>query len=107
MNLLKCVMRVCDLKLGFLAWTGVQAVLAAASLWAGLKLHRERPEARSGPALIYLGAMFYLGAIGLGGYTLEIWNRFNSPWYRLDSRRQHSRLVAGCLRVLGALEEDM
>jgi uncharacterized membrane protein len=69
-----------DMQLSFLAWTGVQAVLSALAIGWGLKLHRARPAARAGQALIYLGAMFYLGAIGLGGYTFEIWNRLNSPW---------------------------
>jgi hypothetical protein len=69
-----------DLRLGFLAWTGVQAVLAIASLAWGLWLRRDRPDARSAQALIYLAAMFYLGALGLGAYTFDILNRFNSPW---------------------------
>ena len=34
-------------------------------------------------------------------------NRCRSPWYHVDARRQHSRLAAGCLRALGALEENM
>ncbi|KAM5544476.1 hypothetical protein V8D89_002136 [Ganoderma adspersum] len=33
--------------------------------------------------------------------------RCRSPWYHVDARRQHSRLAAGCLRALGALEENM
>ena len=34
-------------------------------------------------------------------------NRCMSPWYRVDTKRQHARLAAGCLRALGALEENM
>nr|VWO98128.1 Glucose transporter rco-3 [Ganoderma boninense] len=34
-------------------------------------------------------------------------NRCRSPWYRVDARRQHALLAAGCLRALEALEENM
>ncbi|PIL29476.1 hypothetical protein GSI_08418 [Ganoderma sinense ZZ0214-1] len=34
-------------------------------------------------------------------------NRCRSAWYRVDARRQHARLAAGCLRALGVLEENM
>lgn len=69
-----------DLQLGPGALTAVQAVLALACVAAGWRMRRERPAARGGHALIYLGAMFYLGAIGLGGYTLEVFDRANAPW---------------------------
>lgn len=69
-----------DLKLGPGALTAVQAVLAVCCVAMGWRMRQERPQARGGHALIYLGAMFYLGAIGLGGYTLEVLDRANAPW---------------------------
>ncbi|KAM5544472.1 hypothetical protein V8D89_002132 [Ganoderma adspersum] len=33
--------------------------------------------------------------------------RCRSPWYHIDAHRQHSRMAAGCLCALGALEENM
>lgn len=72
-----------DLHLGTGALTAVQAVLAVACLAGGLRIRQGRPLARSGYALIYLAAMFYLGAIGLGGYTLQILTNGNEPWLLL------------------------
>lgn len=69
-----------DLHLSFLALTGVQLSLAAGCLTFGRRWHGEDRESRAAHALIYLAAMFFLGAIGLGGYTFEMWDRFNSPW---------------------------
>lgn len=83
-----------DLQLGTGALTAVQAVLAAACLAGGLRIRQGRPEARSGYALIYLAAMFYLGAIGLGGYTLQLLTTGNEPWLLL--------LGGGVVAALGA-----
>lgn len=72
-----------DMHLGATALTGLQAALAVGCVAAGWRMRRDRPTGRGGHALIYMGAMFYLGAIGLGGYTLEVLTRLNAPWLLL------------------------